>query len=184
MSRSPSQMTTTVPVAKAKAGARATKYLGPPSRYKSSGEQCHSNLMGAHPHKVLKVVNTKNFTKVISNYHVRGSTIKYHRWPDPEVLCSWANCILQCPTGDHCLLELCSVQPTDLDAAALAWTSYQSCCVALESHGSASAMGRCLQLMPPVPVGTGSTVPTFLMLSSVDSSWLQPFLPSWRRVSH
>lgn len=58
MNRSPSQMTTTAPVAKTR--ARATKCLGPPSRYKSSGEQCHINLMGAHSHKFFKAVNNKN----------------------------------------------------------------------------------------------------------------------------
>lgn len=141
MSRSPSQMTTTAPVAKAK--TRATKCLGPPSRYESSGEPRHSNLLRTHSRKVFQVItkpSQSHFTLPCAKFNYKVPQVA-----EPEVLCSKANCMLQCPTGDRSFGELRSVQPTDLYAAVLAWTSCQSCCVALETHPCATALG----LVPP-----------------------------------
>lgn len=131
MSRSPFQMTTTAPVAKAR--ARVTKCLEPPSRYESPDEQCHSNLMGAHSRTVFKVMNDRNFTKVISHYHVQSSAIKYHKWPEPDKLQTPE------PHGRPLSPRVGSVPPTSPYAAALAGASCQCCRVAFASPTSASA---------------------------------------------
>lgn len=131
MSRSPFQMTTTAPVAKAR--ARVTKCLEPPSRYESPDEQCHSNLMGAHSRTVFKVMNDRNFTKVISHYHVQSSAIKYHKWPEPDKLHTPE------PHGRPLSPRVGSVPPTSPYAAALAGASCQCCRVAFASPTSASA---------------------------------------------
>lgn len=75
MSRSPSQMTTTAPAAR----ARVTSCLRPQSRYRSSNERRHIDLFS-------KVTNKKTPTKVPRHDPMWSLDVKYHRWPEPGVL--------------------------------------------------------------------------------------------------